>query len=366
FNADVAVVQLGHEDFSGADFAQSIRQSDRSPNTDLPIVLIVDTPNPDLLKRACEAGIEGVVSRPTKPEVFLDRIADAITGNRRMVSTDDYFGPNRRKEPKAGYGGPERRVVDLTLRRGTEVQVIQPKRSALPVAAPSKRTKIREWGDDAIPAPEKAKRTKRDWPEETVPETNEASRHSDEAWADAMTQAETPSPAEPEFRLAPLIERHQTWLKTRGAEGEKIDLTGTDLTGQSLADSNLTNARLREADLSDSDCRNAVLSSADLRRAELSGADLTGADLSVANLRLANLKLAKLADASFRGADLAGAQFGGSTIANTDFASANMLDADLDGADLRQAAGLVQKQIDKTRCGTGTKLPPGLHRPERD
>lgn len=383
FDADVAVVQLGHKELSGADFARLIRKSDRSPNADLPIVLIVDSPNPDLLRVACEAGIEGIVSRPTKADVFLNRIAEAMTGNRRFVSTKDYFGPNRRGDSGALYDGPERRVVDLTLRR-TEIEnekaenkkaetrneKAESKKAKVqkrqpPDAGPPQRQPTIEKDAKQTPTPAKTDRSSsRDWFVEKAQDTPKpAPRHSQDDWAEALAPAERPQAAEPEFQIAPLIEGHQAWLKSRGAEGHKIDLTGSDLAGQSLANSDLTNARLRETDLSDADCRNAVLASADLRRAQLSGADLTGADLSVANLRGATLKLANLAEASLRGADLAGADLSGARVANTDFASANMLDADLGDADLRQATGLTQTQIDKARLGSGTKLPPGLRHP---
>jgi uncharacterized protein YjbI with pentapeptide repeats len=51
---------------------------------------------------------------------------------------------------------------------------------------------------------------------------------------------------------------------------------------------------------------------------------------------------------------------------DTDLRGANLLGANLQGADLRQAAGLVQTQIDKAMADRETRLPPGLHPPQVD
>ncbi|MEE4314005.1 MAG: pentapeptide repeat-containing protein, partial [Desulfofustis sp.] len=74
-------------------------------------------------------------------------------------------------------------------------------------------------------------------------------------------------------------------------------------------------------------CAGCTLRGADLNRLDLTGADLRDADLSGASLYLVNL-----ADADLRGANLQGAQFGGADLANADLRGAELQGAVFAGA----------------------------------
>ncbi len=378
FRADVAIVQLAQSEMTGAEFARRIRDGVRSPDPNLPVVLIVDTPHPELLREACDAGIEGVIARPTTPEAFMTRIANAIRDPRRFVSSESYFGPCRRRETPANYPGPFRREEDPEEKK-TPAKPAQTAKPAAPAKPPAAaRKKARDWDDGDLTAAEVRKPVRADSPVEVkaakpaggkISDVREAAARSAKAhtenWHAALSADE--KPAKPEDSgpdIEAILADHALWLRSTGEDGMKAQFNKADLAGRSLAEANLTNAALREADLSDSDCRNATLASADLRRSDLSAADLNGTDLSVANLRGASLKLARFGETSLRGADLAGASFAGTAVADTDFASANLLDTDFTGADLSRAKGLIQRQIDKARIDGKTTLPPGLRRPD--
>ena len=359
FRADVAVVQLAQAEMDGAEFARQIRDGVRSPNPDLPVVLIVDTPHPDLLRAACEAGIEGVIARPTTPEVFITKIENAIRDPQRFVSSETYFGPCRRNETPPGYPGPYRREDDPEEKK----------------AAEASRRQARDWDDDD---PQPATAIKRNGatdlesaggkappPQPRGMETRKAVKKDRNDWDEPLVEEKAPqAPVDKGPDIDAIVKDHELWLRTTGAEGAKAWMERMDLAGRSLAEANLTSAALREADLSDADCGKSVLASADLRRAELAAANLNGTDLSVANLRGANLKLARFGETSLRGADLAGASFAGTPVEDSDFTGANLLDTDFTGADLRRAKGLIQRQIDKARLDSKTKLPPGILRPD--
>ena len=105
---------------NGAEFTRKIRGDAASPNPQLPIVLFVDAPNPELLRTACEAGIEGIVSKSTEPEKFIKRIGDAITAPKRFVASKAYFGPCRRGETPSDFKGPNRREQPLLETRAQE------------------------------------------------------------------------------------------------------------------------------------------------------------------------------------------------------------------------------------------------------
>ncbi|MBT3359710.1 MAG: response regulator [Rhodospirillales bacterium] len=369
FAADVAVVQLQQNDMNGAEFTRKIRGDAASPNPQLPIVLFVDAPNPELLRTACEAGIEGIVSKSTEPEKFIKRIGDAITAPKRFVASKAYFGPCRRGETPSDFKGPNRREQPLLETRAQEaVEEIEraqlaPRKPAAAGAPVAPRKKAREWDEGEL-APKVERPKAREWDpaSETTPKKP---LHGQGDWADAMAPIEAPPQPEVKgFDIVPVLEEHLLWLQTRGDKGKKASLDKADLNGATLAGAEMTNAGFRDADLSDSDCKGAVFASADMRRAELSGANLTGANLSVANLRAANLRLCQMGEVSLRGADLSGACMTGAVLETTDFAGAIMLDTDIREADLSRAIGLVQVQINKTRADLKTRLPPGLSRPE--
>lgn len=376
FRADVAVVQLAQADMDGAEFARQVRDGVRSPNPDLPVVLVVDTPHPELLRAACEAGIEGVIARPTTPETFVTKIENAIRDPQRFVSSETYFGPCRRKETPPDYPGPYRREQDPEEKKAAyEKRIAEKKTPDVPVkAATAQRKKARAWEEDDLP-PVAAKirdgeldlsaTGRRQAPQEPRGvETPAKAEKDDRGWKEALVEEEEPAaPADRGPDIEAIVKDHELWLRTTGAEGTKAWMERMDLAGRSIAEANLTSAALREADLSDVDCRKSILASADLRRAELSAANLNGTDLSVANLRGANLKLARFGETSLRGADLAGASFAGTSVEDSDFSGANLLDTDFTGADLSRAKGLIQRQIDKSRLDGKTQLPPGIRRP---
>ncbi|MCB2214687.1 pentapeptide repeat-containing protein [Desulfofustis glycolicus] len=93
-------------------------------------------------------------------------------------------------------------------------------------------------------------------------------------------------------------------------------------------------------------CAGCELRGADLNRLDLTGADLRDADLSGASLYLVNL-----ADADLRGANLQGAQFGGADLANADLRGADLQGAVFAGAytvgtKMDDEPGLAEAELD--------------------
>lgn len=323
FAADVALVQLHQPEMTAVDFLRRVRDKTRSANPQLPVVVIVDTPLDGLLRDAEAAGIAGVIPRKISPELFLERIAAAITAPPRRATPTPPPAPNRRPATPVTAAPPGIETVAVVSERRLPVPLV-----------------------DAAPQP--------------------PARHKADDWAAALAPAEAPAAEPPRLDIAPALTEHEAWLQSHGSEGKRALFEKADLHGHSLHKANLASAGLREADLSDADCRYAIFTSADLRRADLSGADLTGANLSVANLRGATLRLSKLSEASLRGADLAGACLTDAALAATDFAGANLLDTDLRQSDLTWAVGLTQAQINKARADSSTRMPFGIRPPEFD
>ena len=85
--------------------------------------------------------------------------------------------------------------------------------------------------------------------------------------------------------LKTIIDRHVLWLDSCGTDGERANLSKTDLSGMDL-----TGANLKMADLSGSDLSGSDLTGANLKMADLSGSDLTGTNMENTNICLAKIK----------------------------------------------------------------------------
>ena len=163
--------------------------------------------------------------------------------------------------------------------------------------------------------------------------------------------------------LQRILAEHKKWSETDGEEGQRADLSNTDLSERDLHKANLhgadrTEANLHGASLSQADLHGASLSQADLHGASLWEADLHGASLSQADLHGASLWEADLR------ADLRISKFKAAILTQADLRSADLFRADfseakLDHADLTRATGAQPDQFAYADL-TAAKLPEEL------
>jgi uncharacterized protein YjbI with pentapeptide repeats len=105
--------------------------------------------------------------------------------------------------------------------------------------------------------------------------------------------------AESAAQIGDVVKAHERWVETSGAEGERADFTGIDLSGMDFSGRNLSAAlfvcsRLRSVQFS-----RAILDLADFTEADLTAAKMMNADLKGANFTHAILRRV-----NFNGADL--------------------------------------------------------------
>ena len=105
--------------------------------------------------------------------------------------------------------------------------------------------------------------------------------------------------------------------------------------------------------------RDAILSFVQARSADFTGAQFNNSLLLESDLRNATLASARFDDAKLIHTDLSGTD-----VTRTRFDRAMLRRTNLSGVDLSRAGGLTQKQIDEAIGDAGTRLPPGLKRPE--
>ena len=375
FSADVVVVEISLPRISGAQLARVLRDKWRSPNPDVLIVMMVASAKADILKQACDAGVENFIRKPVTAESLLKRIAGTLVRPTRFVSGGGYFGPDRRRANSGDYGGVERRKTPKTA----------------PVEAPNNDDRenwdfVEDDGGDAItedrPPRENIPLVETPDPASTqTPSVRAADnppidtpaappkKNSSAEWSDALVTPEDlkiPETTEPDAPISSVIDEHTIWLQSKGKEGTKADFAGADLSGINLVGVNLANANLRESNLADSDCREAVFQGSDMRNADLSGAQAGEANMAVAVMRHADMQLAQLQGANLRGTDLSGVNLKGAFLAKADLSGATLLSTDLRETDLSGVIGLTRAQINRAVIDLSTQLPPGLRRPQTD
>jgi two-component system chemotaxis response regulator CheY len=105
---------------SGTEFVRRLRQSPKSPNPFVPIVMVVNQDSPDVQAAARDAGVNEIVSKPIKADELCKRITDLIDDKRHFITADTYRGPCRRRDNKPlPAGSAERRVRQVRLIRRT-------------------------------------------------------------------------------------------------------------------------------------------------------------------------------------------------------------------------------------------------------
>ena len=178
--------------------------------------------------------------------------------------------------------------------------------------------------------------------------------------------------------LSKILEEHKKWLETDGKEGQRADLSWSNLIGSNLSEANLSEANLIGSNLSEANLYGANLSGANLSytdlsytdlsdailfRADLSGAkiddktlitekwrlvweivnqgkvgeDLSKADLSYADLSKANLNEANLSEAKLNSANLSRAFLVMANLSKTELMHTNLKDAIFSEVDLTEA-----------------------------
>jgi len=427
FYANVIVLDIPMQGLAGLNFLKQVRAGHAPVDPGTPVVITSQTLDAELAQRACDAGIHNFVRKPIAVENFKKRLVAALLRPSLFVTSKSYFGPDRRTEREEPYTGQERRGVEPTAepkepKKAVPREAVKPpeikeapKREAvkapehfpggkrpsgggtvlpdapkqdaeapkedIPLVDESPESKEPEKIETAEPSkkekaeappkpPAKKEEAKRETPQKekkAAPEpTPEPEKTEPIETAPAEEPPEEPDdePGEPEVDVAAVISDHETWLRTKGAQGAKANLEGIEVPGNDFSGANLASANLRNAVMPGANLTGTDMLDADLRNADIRSAKLQEANLHNAKLRHAALSLSNFKEAGLRGADLAGADLRGADLTGVDFKDANLLSTDLRGAILL-GENLTQKQIDKARVNKKTKLPPGLKIPEK-
>ncbi len=405
FAANLIILEIQMKGAAGLNFLRMLRAEQTMNDKNMPVVLTARNLDVDMAQKACDAGIHNFIRKPFAAENLQKRLASTMKQPKLLVAAASYFGPDRRNPANQnGYSGEERRGSGKALpaaatarpamprnagkraqlfsdkpsasETGAAPQVQQPagKTVLLADSAPPKKAETEKVPViDETPAAKPKPAPVETAPPAAKPETRQSAQietaappkpaSSKESWQDALGEAaEKKAEANKDLGIdiAAVVSDHETWLASKGAQGDKANLQKGELAGADLSGANLASANMREANLEGANLSNANLLDVDLRGANVCAAQLKEATLDNAKLRHAEMKGAILQEAGLKGADLAGANLRGADLTGADFKGANFLSTDIRGAKLK-GANLTQKQIDQARGDEKTELPPGLY-----
>jgi len=108
---DIALVDWVMEPEDGIQFVKNVRSAEDSPNRLMPIIMVSGYSEESRVLAARDAGANEFVVKPLSATSLFTRIQWVVENPRRFVTTDTYFGPDRRRKD-VPFKGEDRRVSD--------------------------------------------------------------------------------------------------------------------------------------------------------------------------------------------------------------------------------------------------------------
>ena len=108
YQADIIICDWNMAPLDGLDFVKLIRTGEDSPNPFVPIIMLTSHTEMSKVLEARDSGVHEYLAKPISAKSLYSRIKMIIENPREFVSTDTYFGPDRRRI-QTDWTGEERR-----------------------------------------------------------------------------------------------------------------------------------------------------------------------------------------------------------------------------------------------------------------
>ncbi len=112
YKPDIVIADWHMEPIDGLEMTRWIRRSRYSVNRSVPIILITGFSDHSRIEGARDAGVTEIMLKPFTAEEFAKRLMYVIDRPRDFIASLNFFGPDRRRRPKKGYDGDNRRKLD--------------------------------------------------------------------------------------------------------------------------------------------------------------------------------------------------------------------------------------------------------------
>ncbi len=108
---DLVITDWNMPPTSGLELVRRIRQSDDSPDPYVPIIMLTAHTELGRVKIARDNGVSSFLAKPMSADSLFKRIVSLVEDHRPFIRSGDFFGPDRRHNVDAPFGGNERRAV---------------------------------------------------------------------------------------------------------------------------------------------------------------------------------------------------------------------------------------------------------------
>ena len=106
---DIVICDWSMPIFDGLELAQMIRQPDGAGNPYAPIIMLTGHSEKRRVMVARDAGVTEFLAKPISAKGLYQRILNVVANPRPFNKTNNYFGPDRRRNTNNAYIGVERR-----------------------------------------------------------------------------------------------------------------------------------------------------------------------------------------------------------------------------------------------------------------
>ncbi|MDB5492127.1 MAG: response regulator receiver [Micavibrio sp.] len=109
---DIVITDWQMEPTDGDELIDRIRNTKKSPNPFVPIILMSGYTALSRVQMARDKGATEFLVKPFRAQDLYNRIEQMIENPRKFVDCQVYFGPDRRRRKARGYEGLRRRQID--------------------------------------------------------------------------------------------------------------------------------------------------------------------------------------------------------------------------------------------------------------
>lgn len=111
-NPDLIIIDWLDDPDNGLELTRRIRTEERSPNPFIPIIMMTGYSQKRRVLQARDSGITEFLVKPFTAKALYLKIEQLVERPRHFVSTESYFGPDRRRKSENEFTGPDRRTPD--------------------------------------------------------------------------------------------------------------------------------------------------------------------------------------------------------------------------------------------------------------
>ena len=111
FRPHLILCDLKMEPMGGMEFVRQLRADTNNPSRLAPIIMITAYAELETVAQARDSGVNEFMAKPLSAAAMEKRIQRVLKDPRGFVESEDFSGPDRRRNKVAQANGPERRVL---------------------------------------------------------------------------------------------------------------------------------------------------------------------------------------------------------------------------------------------------------------